>query len=158
MELNMTLISEMVVFLVFLLIVQKKVWPLFIEILNDRQREIAKGLQASQISQEALKQTQRKNKEMIAQTKVQCAEMIEAAGKRADLIEEKAKEQAEVIVVQARKHIEEEKLQSEALFKKEAKAHYSSIVKQALLKLYETSERREQISSTLASELSVESE
>jgi F-type H+-transporting ATPase subunit b len=158
MDLNITLVSELVVFLVFLIIVKKKIWPLFIEILNDRQREIEKGLEASKISQESLRQTHKKNKEMIAEVKQQCSDMIEAATKRADAIEEKAKEKAELLIQQAKKRIEDEKQQSQTLFLKEAKSHYSSILKQTLLKLYEKTENREQISSSLMNELSLESE
>lgn len=148
MNLNVTLISELVVFGVFLLIVQKRIWPLFIDILEKRQQEISSGLAAAQQSKESLAKAQTESEEIIELSKKKGIQLVEAAQSRASAIEQGAKENADKILDQAKKSAQEQLVKAHKQFHQEAKEHYTSLVSKALGKVYKRAEK-----STIAQDL-----
>ena len=156
MDLNATLLSEIVVFGVFLVIVQKRIWPLFLEILEKRQEEITSGLAAAQKSKEALAEAKISATGLIDEAKQKSADLIDAANARASLIEREAKELAEKTLAQAKSQAEEESLKAQKKFLEEAKQHYASLVTKALGKIHQRPEK-ESIASDLVNSLVGES-
>ena len=140
MNLNVTLISELVVFSVFLVIVQKRIWPLFVDILEKRQEEIASGLAAAQKSKEALSHAETQSDEIIEVSKKKGVKLVEAAQQRAATIEFEAKQAADKVLEQAKKSAEEMHDRTMKQFHQEAKEHYAQLVSAALGKVCEVPE------------------
>lgn len=108
MNVNVTFISEMIAFVVFVLFCMKFVWPPLIGAIEARQKTIADGLAASDRAAKDLAIAQEKATAQLKDAKAQAAEIIEAAKKReAQLIEEAAeKAQAEKDKILAAGHAE----------------------------------------------------
>jgi F-type H+-transporting ATPase subunit b len=108
MNVNVTFISEMIAFVIFVLFCMKYVWPPIIGAIETRQKTIADGLAASDRAAKDLALAQEKATAQLKEAKAQAAEIIEAAKKReAQLIEEAAdKAQAEKEKILAAGHAE----------------------------------------------------
>lgn len=91
MNINATLIGELIAFVVFVIFCMKYVWPPLMAAIEDRQKTIADGLAASDRAAKELELAQGKATAQLKEAKVQAAEIIEAAKKReAQMIEEAA--------------------------------------------------------------------
>jgi len=95
MNLNMTLIGELIAFIVFVLFCMKFVWPPLIGAIEARQATIADGLAASDRAAKELELAQEKATAQLKEAKAQAAEIIEAAKKREVLLVEEAAVKAE---------------------------------------------------------------
>jgi F-type H+-transporting ATPase subunit b len=93
-EINLTLIVQMLVFAAFVLFTMKLVWPPLSKALEERQDKIADGLSAAERGRKELELAQHRVKDELKQAKVQSADIIEKANKRAVQIVEEAKEVA----------------------------------------------------------------
>jgi F-type H+-transporting ATPase subunit b len=113
MNINATLLGELIAFVVFVLFCMKYVWPPIIGAIENRQKTIADGLAASDRAEKDLALAQEKATEQLKEAKAQAATIIEAAKKReAQLIEEaavKAKAEQEKILAAGRTEIESER-------------------------------------------------
>ena len=113
MNLNATLIGELIAFTVFVLFCMKYVWPPLIGAIEARQATIADGLAASDRAATELEQAQTKAIAQLKEAKVQAAEIIDSAKKRdAQMVEEaaeKAKADKEKILASGRAEIESER-------------------------------------------------
>jgi len=116
MNLNMTLIGELIAFIVFVLFCMKFVWPPIIGAIEARQATIADGLAASDRAATELEQAQEKAAAQLKDAKAQAAEIIEAAKKREVLLVEEAaaKAQAEKEKILAAGHAEIETERNQA--------------------------------------------
>lgn len=94
MEINLTLIVQMLVFAAFVLFTMKLVWPPLSKAMEERQDKIADGLSAAERGRKELELAQHRVKDELKQAKVQSADIIEKANKRAAQIVEEAKEAA----------------------------------------------------------------
>lgn len=94
MEINLTLIVQMLVFAAFVLFTMKFVWPPLAKALEERQDKIADGLAAAERGRKELELAQHRIKDDLKQAKAQTAEILEKANKRAAQILEEAKEAA----------------------------------------------------------------
>lgn len=94
MDINLTLIVQMLVFAAFVLFTMKLVWPPLAKALEERQDKIADGLSAAERGRKELELAQHRVKDELKQAKVQSADIIEKANKRAAQIIEEAKEAA----------------------------------------------------------------
>ena len=94
MDINVTLIVQMLVFAAFVLFTMKLVWPPLEKALEERQDKIADGLAAAERGRKELELAQHRVKDELKQVKAQSAEIIEKANKRAAQIIEEAKEAA----------------------------------------------------------------
>ena len=97
MNLNATLLGELIAFVVFVIFCMKYVWPPIIGAIEARQKTIADGLAASDRAAKDLELAQEKATEQLKEAKAQAASIIEAAKKHeAKIVEEAAgKAQAE---------------------------------------------------------------
>jgi F-type H+-transporting ATPase subunit b len=93
-DINLTLIVQMLVFAAFVLFTMKLVWPPLAKALEERQDKIADGLSAAERGRKELELAQHRVKDELKQAKVHSADLIEKANKRAAQIVEDAKEAA----------------------------------------------------------------
>ncbi|WP_426359212.1 F0F1 ATP synthase subunit B [Pseudocolwellia sp. HL-MZ19] len=116
MNLNMTLVGELIAFIVFVIFCMKFVWPPLIGAIEARQAIIADGLAASDRAAKELELAQGKATAQLKEAKAQAAEIVEAAKKREVLIVEEAavKAQAEKEKILAAGHAEIETERNQA--------------------------------------------
>lgn len=94
MNINLTLIGQMIAFAFFVLFCMKYVWPAIINAMATRAKKIADGLDAADRAMRDLELAQNKASEQMKEAKQEAAALIEQANKRASQIVEEAKEQA----------------------------------------------------------------
>jgi len=116
MNINATLLAELIAFVVFVIFCMKFVWPPLIGAIEARQATIADGLAASDRAAKELELAQGKATAQLKDAKAQAAEIIEAAKKRdAQIVEEAAvKAQAEKEKILAAGHAEIETERNQA--------------------------------------------
>jgi F-type H+-transporting ATPase subunit b len=85
-NINATLIGQSIAFIVFVLFCMKYVWPPIMQAIENRQKQIADGLAASERAEKDLHLAQEKASEQLKDAKAQAAEIIEQAKKRASQI------------------------------------------------------------------------
>ena len=112
MNINATIIGQMIAFLVFVWFCMKYVWPPIMQTLTDRERKIAEGLAAARHAQESLEQAHQQIKKEINEARGQAQLIVEQAEQRAGQIVEQAKESArqegERLITAARAQIDQE--------------------------------------------------
>lgn len=91
MNINLTLLAQMISFLIFVWFCKKYVWPPVIEAMQARQKEIADGLSAADRAQDDLKLAQKGAADKLREAKEQAAAILDQANKRAGQIVEEAK-------------------------------------------------------------------
>lgn len=94
MNINLTLIGQMIAFAMFVWFCMKYVWPPVINAMQERQTRVAEGLQNAERAQHDLDIAKQKAAETIREAKQQAAELIEQANKRAGQLIDQAKNQA----------------------------------------------------------------
>ncbi|PKI16322.1 F0F1 ATP synthase subunit B [Colwellia sp. 12G3] len=108
MDINMTLVGQLIAFVVFVIFCMKYVWPPIIGAIEERQATIADGLAASDRAAKDLELAQEKAKAQLKEAKVQAASIVDAAKKHeAKIVDEAAgKAQAEKERILATGHAE----------------------------------------------------
>ncbi len=116
MNINATIIGELIAFVVFVIFCMKFVWPPIMGAIEARQATIADGLAASDRAAKDLELAQDKATAQLKEAKAQAAGIIEAAKKReAQIVEEAAdKAQAEKEKILAAGHAEIETERNQA--------------------------------------------
>ncbi|MBU2978426.1 F0F1 ATP synthase subunit B [Alteromonas sp. C1M14] len=113
MNINATLLGQLIAFIVFVWFCMKYVWPPLLAAIEDRQKKIADGLEASVRAEKDLELAQEKATEQLKDAKAQAAEIIEQAKKRANqLVEDetqKGQAEREKIIAQGYTEIEAER-------------------------------------------------
>ncbi|WP_040521461.1 F0F1 ATP synthase subunit B [Aliiglaciecola lipolytica] len=113
MNINFTLIGELIAFIFFVWFCMKYVWPPIMGAIEDRQQKIADGLAASERGEKDLELAQQKATEQLKEAKTQAAEIIEQAKKRANqIIDEETQRghvEREKIIAQGQTEIEAER-------------------------------------------------
>ena len=94
MSINFTLIIQMVVFLVVVLITMKYIWPVILGAMEEREKQIADGLAASDEADIALKKAQAEAELIVNEAKDQAGTVRESANKMAVKIKDQAKADA----------------------------------------------------------------
>ncbi len=94
MNLNATLIVQLIVFLVLVWFTLKYVWPPIAKALDERANKIAEGLAAAERGKSDFEQAEKKVAELLSEGRTQVTEMVANAEKRAAQIVEEAKAQA----------------------------------------------------------------
>lgn len=112
MNVNATLIINMIFFAAFVWFCMKFVWPHIMSAIKERQDKIAEGLAASERSQKDLELAQEKAAELLREAKQQSAEIVDSAKKRhaeiVDSAKDDARSEAEKIKNGAMDEIEQE--------------------------------------------------
>ena len=112
MNLNATLIAQVLVFGILVWFTLKYVWPPIAKALDERADKIAEGLAAAERGKSDFEQAEKKVAELLADGRNQATELVANAEKRAAQIVEEAKNQASVeaarIAAQAKSDVEQE--------------------------------------------------
>jgi len=112
MNINLTLIAQLISFAVFVWFTMKFVWPPIVKALEERKAKIADGLAAAERGQHEQELAEKKAAERLHEAKQQAAEIIAKAEKRGSEIVEEAKTDARTegdrLVTAARAEIEQE--------------------------------------------------
>jgi len=91
-DITVTLIIQMLVFMIFVWVVMKFIWPIILGAMEEREKKIAAGLAAAEQGQKGL-----------AEAQSRADEVIKEARTRALAIESQARAQANQIIDEARK-------------------------------------------------------
>lgn len=112
MNINLTLIGQLVSFVVFVWFTMKFVWTPIMAALDARKKEIADGLAAAERGQHEQELAKERAKETLHDAKQQAAEIVNQAHKRANEIIEEAKTDAKAegdrMLTAAKTEIEQE--------------------------------------------------
>lgn len=94
MDINVTLVIQILVFAMFVLFTMKFVWPPLVKALDERQAKIADGLAVAERGRRELDLAQHRIKDELKQAKIEATDIIEKANRRAAQIIEEAKDDA----------------------------------------------------------------
>ena len=94
MNINLTIIGQIIAFFFFVVFCMKYVWPPITDALEERKKKIAEGLDAADRAERDLRAAQEKAEADRQESKEQSAAIIEQANKRASQIVDEAKEAA----------------------------------------------------------------
>ncbi len=94
MNINATIIGQMLTFVVFVWFCMKFIWPPLISVLAERTKKIADGLSAADRAERDLELAQEKAMDQLKEAKQQAAEIIDQAHKRSSQLVDEAKDQA----------------------------------------------------------------
>lgn len=112
MNLNATIIAQVIVFGILVGFTLKYVWPPIAKALDERADKIAEGLAAAERGKSDFEQAEKKVAELLSEGRTQVTEMVSNAEKRAAQIVEEAKAQATSeaarIAAQAKADVEQE--------------------------------------------------
>jgi F-type H+-transporting ATPase subunit b len=95
-NINLTLIGQMVFFALFVLFCMKYVWPPILAAMQERAEKIADGLAAADRAGHDLELAQEKAVERLKAAKEEAAGIVDASHKRANQIVDEAKDQARI--------------------------------------------------------------
>ena len=113
MNLNATLIGELIAFTVFVLFCMKYVWPPLNGAIEARQKKIEEGLAATDRAEKDLELAQQKAADQLKEAKAQAADIIEQAKKRATQIVDdetaRGQEERQAIIAQGHSEVEAER-------------------------------------------------
>ena len=96
MNINLTLLGQLISFVVFVWFCAKYVWPPVMAAMQERQKQIAEGLSAADRAQLDLELAQKNAAKKMREAKQEAASIIEQANKRATAIVDESKDQARV--------------------------------------------------------------
>ncbi|MBQ9183938.1 MAG: F0F1 ATP synthase subunit B [Neisseriaceae bacterium] len=112
MNINATLIAQLIVFGILVWFTMKFIWPPVIRALDERANKIAEGLAAAERGKSDFEQAEKRVAAILAEGRQQVAEMVANADKRAAEIMEAAKQhasdEAAKILAQARADVAQE--------------------------------------------------
>ncbi len=112
MHINLTLLGQLIAFVVFVWFTKKFVWAPIIAALDERQKKIAEGLAAADRGKHEQELAEHHAAEKLHEAKAQAAEIVSLAQKRAAEIVDEAKDDArtegERLLTAAKAEIEQE--------------------------------------------------
>ncbi|OOG27874.1 F0F1 ATP synthase subunit B [Thioalkalivibrio denitrificans] len=112
MNINLTLLGQMITFALLVWVTMKYVWPPIIKAMQERQQKIADGLAAAERGKHEQELAEERAKKVLQEAKQQANEIISQAQKRANEVVEASKDtarqEAERIKASAEKEIEQE--------------------------------------------------
>ena len=113
MNINATLLGELIAFIFFVWFCMKFVWPPIMGAIEERQQKIADGLAASERGEKDLELAQAKATDQLKDAKTQAADIIEQAKKRGSTIvdeeTQRGHSEREKIIAQGYSEIEAER-------------------------------------------------
>lgn len=128
MDLNATLLGQMITFILFIWLTMRFIWPPIIKALRERQEKIAEGLAAAERGVHELELAQHKTLELLRDAKIQAADILDQANKRAGRIidesKDRAREEGERLIKIAKMEIDQELIAA----KQELRAQLAEIV------------------------------
>ena len=116
MNINATLLGQILVFAALVWFTMKFIWPQVIEAIDQRNKEIADGLEAAARGRSELDAAQGRIEQLVSEARSQASEIIEQANGRASRIVDEAREEGERerlrLVESAHSEIERETMQA----------------------------------------------
>lgn len=113
MKLNSTIIGQAISFIFFVFFCMKYIWPDLINLIENRQKEIADGIAATKLAKKELSITLSKIDNKFKETKIKVQKIIEQANKQKNKILNEAKDEAKKernrIIINAKKEINNER-------------------------------------------------
>ncbi len=113
MNINLTLIGQMLAFVAFVMFCMKYVWPPILAAMQEREQKIADGLAAADKASQDLEHAKEKAVERLREAKEEAAGIVDAANRRANQIVEEAKsaavQEADRVKAAAQAEIEQER-------------------------------------------------
>ena len=91
MNINLTLIVQMLVFIVLVWFTMTFVWPLILGMMEERSRKIAQGLAAAEQGQQELAQARERSEAIVREARARAHQIIDQAQHRANDLVEQAK-------------------------------------------------------------------
>lgn len=126
MDINATLIGQLLTFLILVWFTMKYVWPPITKAMEEREKKIASGLEAAERSQRELEQAQHTALTIVRDAKQEASQIVELAHKRSAQIVEEGKENARVegsrILAHAQDEIAREVNQAKEVLRKQLAA------------------------------------
>ena len=123
MDINITLVGQMITFAIFVVFTMKFVWPPLRKVLDERREKIAHGLASADRASRELEVAKRQSAEILREAKSKATEIVDGAYTRAHKINEQTKEEAIVaadkIKAMAIAEIEQEKVRARMELKTE---------------------------------------
>jgi|TARA_B100000614_G_scaffold250563_1_gene260759 F-type H+-transporting ATPase subunit b len=111
MNFNFTLIGQLLAFILFVWFCMKYIWPPLLGVLEEREKEIADGLNAASEGRRELEEANVKKEEILQDAKKEAADLVNQANQRANQLVEDAKtsaqEEAERIKISAQNDVEQ---------------------------------------------------
>jgi len=147
MNINLTLIGQMIAFVIFVWITKKYVWAPIIAALEERKTRIADGLASAEKGKHELVLAETKAVETLKEGKDKAQEFIMQAQKRsAEIVEEakgKASEEGNKLVTAAKAQIEQEINQAREALRHEVAALAIAGAEQVLMREVDESAHKE---------------
>jgi F-type H+-transporting ATPase subunit b len=123
MEINATLIGQLITFAILVWFIMKYVWPPITKAMHEREKKIAVGLEAAERSKRELEHAEKKALSIIHAAKQDAAHVLEQAHKNSVQIAEEAKATARQeglrLIEQAKTEIEREVNQAKEVLRKQ---------------------------------------
>lgn len=123
MDINATLIGQMITFALFVWFTMKFVWPVMEKTLKERQEKIAQGLMAAERGHHELEIAKKTATKEIREAREQASHILEQAHRQAVLVLEEAKglamEEREKILQSGKNELEQERRETQAKLKGE---------------------------------------
>jgi F-type H+-transporting ATPase subunit b len=94
MEINATIIGQLLTFAILVWFTMKYVWPPITKAMTEREKKIASGLEAAERGKRELENAEHKSLSIIQEAKREASHLIEQAHKRSAQVVEEAKEAA----------------------------------------------------------------
>jgi F-type H+-transporting ATPase subunit b len=111
-NINLTLIGQMIAFICFVMFCMKYVWPPILAAMAEREKKIADGLAAADRASHDLELAKEKAVERLKEAKHEAAGIIDSANKRGNQLVEEAKDvavvEADRVKASAQAEIEQE--------------------------------------------------
>jgi F-type H+-transporting ATPase subunit b len=95
-NINASLIAEIIAFSLFVWLTMKFVWPPIVKAMTDREQKIADGLAAGERGRKDLENAQAKATEILHQARDKGVEVVDVANQQASRILEEARKEAQV--------------------------------------------------------------
>ncbi len=132
MNINATLLGQLIAFVIFIYLVKKYVWPPLINAMEERKKRIESGILAAERGIAEEEEAQQKAQEVLNRSKDQASEIIANATRQASAMVEDAKDvatqEAEKVKAQAQSEIEQDTIRA----RNELKDQVSTLVMQGV--------------------------
>jgi len=123
MDFNLTLIGQTIAMVVFVWFSMKFIWPVLMNVIETRRREIADGIAAGEKGQRELAEARHGSEAILAEARQKAVQVVDIAHRRSNELVSEAKNQAvtesERIVTAARGEAANEKTRARDALRKE---------------------------------------
>jgi len=128
MNINLTLIGQMITFAIFVWFTVKFVWPLLYKALEKRKQKIAEGLEAAEKGHRDLELAEHKANEMLNDAHQKIEQALEQSHKEGNIIVHEAKQKALAISQREREVMQKELLQRQQQLQTELNTQTASLI------------------------------